>query len=84
MGPLAFEIAKEKGIEVRDYNGSGVRVANGNFAPIFSVVTLDFTLGDATKSIEVLIMPNLSTKYILGRSYAKELPQLFKELFLKL
>ena len=71
MGPLAFEIAEEKGIKLCNYIGSGALVANGNFAPIFSVATFDFTLGNATKSIEVLIMPNLSTNCILGADFLK-------------
>ena len=71
MGPIALEIAKERGVELRDYIGSGVRLANGNFAPIFSVVTFDFVLGNSKKSLEVLIMPNLSTDCILGADFLR-------------
>ena len=71
MGPKAVDLAREKGVKLRDYIGSGVRVANGNFAPIFNVATFDFTLGKSTKCLEVLIMPNLSTECILGADFMR-------------
>ena len=69
MGPKAVDLAREKGVKLRDYIGSGVRVANGNFVPIFNVATFDFTLGKSTKCLEVLIMPNLSTECIPGADF---------------
>ena len=71
MEPLALEIAKEKGVKLREFIGSGVRVANGNFAPIFSTAVFDFVLGNSKKSLEVLIMPNLSTDCILGADFIR-------------
>ena len=55
MGPLVFEIAKEKGIKLRDLSLK----ANGNFVSIFSVATFDFTLGNATKKGNAFPIPNI-------------------------
>ena len=63
--------SREKEVKLRDYIGSGVRVANGNFFPIFNVATFDFTLGNVTKSLEVMIMPNLSMECILGADFIR-------------
>ena len=68
MGPVAYGIAEENNIPMKECIGQGVRVANGNFAPIFN--TAEF--GTCTKKADVLTMPTLTNMCILGGEKMRE------------